>query len=112
MRQLLSNAGWGDVVKELTVIYGDNVQANRLCHEHFVSAGNRYIAQSYHYNREQQGNSIDIRWCDTSDNVSDIYTKSLGQQKFNKFTRLCLGHGDLYLHLEHLEATRLIMGRK
>ena len=52
LRQFLQEAELGEYVREPTVLYGDNVQANRLCREHFVTTGNQYIYLPYHFARE------------------------------------------------------------
>ena len=53
LRQLLNEIEMGHLIKSPTVVYGDNVQANKLCKEHFISPGNQYIAQQYHFNKEK-----------------------------------------------------------
>ena len=52
MRQLIDDMGLGDVIKMPTILFGDNVCANNLSREHFVSTGNQYIYRPYHFNRE------------------------------------------------------------
>jgi hypothetical protein len=43
LRQLLREVGRSDLIKDATVVYGDNIQANRLCKEHFVTTGNQHV---------------------------------------------------------------------
>ena len=62
----------------MTACYGDNVQANRLCKEHFTSPGNQYIATQYHFNKEKgQSGDVDIFWyiwIATKYNLADMFT--------------------------------------
>ena len=44
LRQLFDEIGLQDLVSKPTPIFGDNIQANKLCKEHFISPGNQYIA--------------------------------------------------------------------
>ena len=53
LRQLLKELGYDSMIFTPTACYGDNVQANRLCKEHFISTGNQYIATQYHFNKEK-----------------------------------------------------------
>ena len=43
LRQLLGEIGQQSMIEAPTVVYGDNIQANRLCKEHFVTTGNQHI---------------------------------------------------------------------
>jgi hypothetical protein len=76
-------------------VFGDNVQANRLCHENFVSPGNQYIAHQYHFNKEkvEEGMMILI-WVDTNLNISDIYTKPTSKATCGNLMPNLLGFGE------------------
>ena len=52
LRQLFCEIDLDEFVAEPTIIYGDNLQANMLCKEHFVTTGNQHMYQPYHFNRE------------------------------------------------------------
>ena len=87
---------------------GDNVQANRLCKEHFISPGNQYIATQYHFNKEKvQSGDVDIFWIATKYNLADIFTKALSKQVLDQLLNYLLGFaGDCKVLFE---ATRLIL---
>jgi hypothetical protein len=76
-------------------VYGDNVQANRLCHENFVSPGNQYIAHQYHFNKEkvEEGMMI-LLWVDTNLNISDLYTKPTSKATCDNLMPNLLGFGE------------------
>ena len=43
LRQLMEEIGLGAYVSQPTVVYADNRQANNLCREEVVTAGNMYF---------------------------------------------------------------------
>jgi hypothetical protein len=93
LRQLLREMGIHEAISAPTVVYGDNVQANKLCQEHFVSTGNQYIATQYHFNREKVlSGDVIIHWVRTVFNVADIFTKPLEPQVIRKLSMYLLGH--------------------
>ena len=83
------------VIKLQIEVFGDNVQANRLCHENFVSPGNQYIAHQYHFNKEKvdEGTMILI-WVDTNLNISDMYTKPTTKVTCENLMPNLLGFGE------------------
>ena len=65
-------------IMQPTPVYGDNIQANKLCMEHFISTGNQYILTQYHFNKEKVADgTMTITWLQTVDMIADIYTKAL-----------------------------------
>ena len=84
MRQFLQEAGLREVVTQPTTLFGDNVQANRLCREHFVSTGNQYIYLPYHLSREAYKlGLIEVKWVGSKYNMADAFTKALTSQQLN-----------------------------
>ena len=108
LRQLLKELGYDEMISAPTACYGDNVQANRLCKEHFISPGNQYIATQYHFNKEKvQSGDVDIFWIATKYNLADIFTKALSKQVLDQLLNYLLGFaGDCKVLFE---ATRLIL---
>lgn len=51
-RQLMTEIGLASYIDQPTQVYADNKQANNLCSEDLVTAGNMYFRTSYHYNKE------------------------------------------------------------
>ena len=84
LRQLLNEIGFGECVQKPTVIFGDNVCANRLAEEHFVSTGNQYLYIPYHFNREvTRMGLIEVKWVKSAMNLADAMTKALSNQQLN-----------------------------
>ena len=76
-------------------VFGDNVQANRLCSENFVSPGNQYIAHQYHFNKEKVDEGMMILiWVDTNLNISDLYTKPTTKATCDNLMPNLLGFGE------------------
>jgi hypothetical protein len=48
----VAHSGFPACSQDRDVLSGDNIQAHRLCKEHFVTTGNQHIYQPYHFNRE------------------------------------------------------------
>ena len=108
MRQLLEDMEV-DIVKKPTILFGDNVCANNLSREHFVSLGNQYIYRPYHFNREATRlGLIDVKWVKTDYNIADIFTKALAGQKLNHsehgMLKYLLGYADVNQFKELLES--------
>jgi hypothetical protein len=106
LRQLLQEIGQSDLIKDATVVYGDNIQANRLCKEHFVTTGNQHIFQPYHWNRQcvLQGHAI-VKWIQTKLNISDVLTKAVSAELIKNLGDLLCGYGDLTAFLNMLETS-------
>jgi len=81
MRQLMQEIGMGFRVKEPTIVYGDNEAANKLTKEDFISTGNKYIYQPYHWIKElERIHEIDVRYKRTDLNLADVFTKPVSRQ--------------------------------
>ena len=52
MRQPLQETGWGFAITEPTPLMGDNIAANQLVAEDFITTRNQYIYLAYHYVKE------------------------------------------------------------
>lgn len=85
-RQLLEEIGLRSVVNEPTIVFADNKQANNLCKEDLVTAGNMYFRTGYHYNKEAvKDGYVDVKYIKTDHNISDACTKALGSNKVKSF---------------------------
>ena len=111
--QLLGEIGCGAVIQEPFDVYGDNVQANNLCKNHFVSTGNQHIYMPYHWNRRavREGHAT-VKWVQTKLNISDIMTKPLDGATFQHFLSILSGYGNIMEHLAMLEASTRIHTEK
>ena len=97
------------LVEQPFVVYGDNIQANRLCKDHFVSTGNQHIFMPYHWNRRavSEGHAV-VKWVQTQFNISDIMTKALNGATFQRLLSTLCGYGDLKELIRSLETTSRI----
>ena len=65
----------GKAFEEPTPVYGDNVQANKLCTEHFISPRKQYIATQYRINTEKvMSGDVRIIRLDSKHNIADLLT--------------------------------------
>jgi hypothetical protein len=86
LRKIMSEIGLGAYVSEPTRVYADNKQANNLCSEDLVTAGNMYFRTGYHYNKEAvRDREVSVHFCPTLLNVTDMGTKALGPIKSEAF---------------------------
>ena len=78
LRQLLGELGMRHMIREPTVVYGDNYSALNLSVEDFVSTGNQYVYLPYHYNKELSKLGY-VRFVKKASkcNLSDLFTKSV-----------------------------------
>jgi hypothetical protein len=113
MRQLLGEIGCSAVIQEPFNVYGDNVQANNLCKNHFISTGNQHIFMPYHWNRRavSEGHAT-VKWVQTKLNISDIMTKPLDGATFQHLLSILSGYGNIMEHLAMLEASTRIHTEK
>ena len=113
MRQLLSEIGLSKLTQDPFVVYGDNIQANNLCKNHFVSTGNQHIFMPYHWNRRvvKEGHAV-VKWVQTKFNISDLMTKPLEGHTFQSFLSILCGYGSINEHLEMLETCTKIHTEK
>ena len=104
-RQLLEECGFGECVKEPTIIFGDNVAANNLSEEHFVSTGNQYIYITYHFNREATRlGLVQVKWVKSAMNLSDALTKALSNQQLNHAEQGMLKYITGYANVEDFKS--------
>ena len=81
LRQLLPEMGCEHLIREPTKLYGDNMAANQLTAKDFISSGNQYIYQPYHWIKEFVKNEhVTTHFVGTKDNLSDIFTKPVPLQ--------------------------------
>ena len=109
LRQLLQEADLPEAVDAPTMLFGDNVQANKLCREHFVSSGNQYISLPYHLSREAyKMGLIDVIWVASKHNLADVMTKALTNQQLNGsegLLKYLLGYASTEEFKERLQTT-------
>jgi hypothetical protein len=90
LRQLMEEIGLGAYLSQPTTVYADNKQANSLCKEDVVTAGNMYFRTGYHYNKEAvKDKLVRIHFYPTDLNITDAQTKALGLIKIDGFEQ-CL----------------------
>ena len=106
LRQLLAEIDRNDMIETPTVVYGDNIQANRLCKEHFVTTGNQHIYMPYHWNREViDGNHAVVKWVQTVYNISDLMSKNVTSGVLKQLEGMLSGYGDISKLIQQLEAS-------
>ena len=75
LRQLMDEIGLGAYLSQPTVVYADNKQANNLCREEVVTAGNMYFRTGYHYNKEAvRDKYVSVHFCPTDLNLISVYS--------------------------------------
>ena len=73
----------GEKKKVPTIIKFDNQSSIKLANSPVYHARSKHSETHYHFVRENiQSNEIDVLYCNTNDNVVDIFTKPLGKAKF------------------------------
>ena len=93
LRQLLEEIGLSSYVSNPTQVFADNKQANNLCNEDLVTAGNMYFRTGYHYNKEAvRDKYVSVHYINTQFNLSDATTKSLASNKIGQFAPILHGH--------------------
>ena len=94
----MQEIGLACYVSSPTQVYADNKQANKLCAEDLVTAGNMYFRTGYHYNKEAvRDGYVHITYIHTASNISDACTKSLGSNKIKTFEPVLHGHQPLII---------------
>jgi len=93
LRQLLYELDLHELLDHATLVYGDNKQANTLCKEDVVTAGNMYIYLSYHWNKEVEENGFaDVRNVRTALNIADLFTKPVPGHKIKDLMNKLIGY--------------------
>ena len=96
--QCMQEIGLSAYVSEPTKVLADNAQANKLCAEDLVTAGNMYFCTGYHYNNECVENRyviLTVEYVHTSNNIGDSLTNALGANKIRAFGPHLTGHRSL-----------------
>ena len=97
LRKLLHSLGC-DVLQPVT-LFCDNMSSIQLANNPVFHARTKHIEVHYHYIREKVlAQEIDLVYVGTHEQVADIFTKSLGAEKLQKF-RDMLGVQDFGLSL-------------
>ena len=93
VRNLAHETGLHYMIREPTLIYGDNMAANKLTKEDFISTNNQYIYLPYHWIKELvRGGEIEVRYVPTKHNISDVFTKSVGPDVIHALLNKLTGH--------------------
>ena len=67
----------------------DNQAAIKMAQNDADSAKTKHVGVAYHFIRQAEAAGVvKIRYVNTADNVADVFTKPLGEQKFYKFCQL------------------------
>ena len=92
VRNLLTEMGLTCFITKPTLVYGDNTAANKLTKDDFISTGNKYIYQPYHWVKELvKGGYIVVEHKRTDLNLSDLFTKPVPRQVFDALSRKLKG---------------------
>ena len=68
-----------------TVLKCDNKSSIKLAHKQIYHARTKHIEIQHHFVREKiQSNEIDLIYCNTTNNVADMFTKPLGKKNFEE----------------------------
>ena len=90
LRSLLDEIGYNQSIP--TDLYVDNKVALQMINGDGQFNRRKHIAVKYFWIREQATNgSICVKWVDTTQQMADIFTKTLEQVKFNYFSQLITG---------------------
>jgi hypothetical protein len=82
LRQLMMELGFK--LSAPTPLYGDNSTAIGHCEEDFVSAKSKFTFLPYQQVKAQNNVTIKAEWTPTKINVSDLFTKSVSKETFEK----------------------------
>jgi hypothetical protein len=87
LRILLQDVGKEQ--KEPTMIKCDNQISIKLANNPIYHAMKKHVDAQFHFVREKlQSNEIALMYCNTCENVADIFTKPLGKIKFEMFREM------------------------
>ena len=76
----------------------DNKGAVDLFNGWGVAGRTRHIAVRLNFMRElKEAGILEVVWCSTEDNTSDIHTKNLATGPFNKHTKTYCGEDEYYM---------------
>ena len=92
----MDEIGLASYISSPTRVFADNKQANNLCKEDLITAGNMYFRTGYHYNKEAvRDGYVTVHYLHTTLNYSDACTKGLGAAKIREFEPILHGHQPL-----------------
>ena len=81
LRQLLQETGWGFAIAEPTPLMGDNIAANQLVAEDFITTRNQYVYLAYHYVKEVYAMGwIKPYYIPSEFNLADLLTKPVPRE--------------------------------
>ena len=81
LRRILEDIG--EKQTEPTKVYCDNQSAVKLAHNHVYHPRTKHIELQHHFIRKKiESKEIKFIYCNTSDNVADIFTKPVGKIHF------------------------------
>lgn len=98
IRNLLKEVGCSHMVAAPTKVYGDNLAANKLCRDHFVTTGNQYVYLPYFWTRELvKRGEIVVPHVSTKDNIADLHTKSVSKEVVHMLRAKACGYEPRWL---------------
>jgi len=84
LRQILEDVGANQ--EEPTVLHSSNQSAIKLAHNPVYHARSKHIEPQHHFIKEKiESKEFDLTYCNTSNNVTDIFTKPIGCIQFEVF---------------------------
>lgn len=102
MRQLLDELQCDELIDKATVVFGDNEVANKWTKEHFITSGNQYIYNAYHWQCElAELGLIDVQYKRSKWNLADLYTKAVDAPTIKRLTGRMCGYVDFTVPVEN-----------
>jgi hypothetical protein len=87
LRRILEDVG--EEQKEPIMIKCDNQSSIKLANNPIFHARTKHVDAQFHFVREKlQSIEIDLMYCNTCENATDIFTKPLGKIKFELFREM------------------------
>jgi hypothetical protein len=84
MRRILEEVGEEHMTP--TIIKCDNQSSIKLTNNPVYHARSKHIETHYHFVRKKmESREINIVYCNTNENMADIFTKPLGKTKYELF---------------------------
>ena len=81
------------------VLKCDNQSSIKLAHNPIYHARTKHIEIRHHFVREKiQSNEIDLIYCNTTNNVADMFTKPLGKKNFEECKKQLVAVENPFLH--------------
>ena len=90
------------MVRHPTKVFGDNLAANKLTKEHFISTGNQHIYVPYFWIQELVKNGeLIVPHVATKQNVADLHTKSVPREVIRALRDKACGYDPAWLASMH-----------